>query len=139
MAKLSGNWMAVHLEENDTIRRDIEQPIELIQLRPKQRKDDFEPYCESFRPLNEEERLTLARKFANWQNYFSGGLISYQALPGGFTICNILLDNKLYTGCSHCIKTDRWLPIRGKMQAFRRAIEQSEGVEIPQQAQEGGM
>lgn len=97
------------------------------------RKDDFEPYCEPFRPINDEELKSIARSEANL--YFSDSsrsdfLVSYQALPGGFTICNILLDNKLYSGCSHCIKSDRWLPIRGKMNAFRRALEQSEGVEI---------
>ena len=98
----------------------------------RRRKDDFESYCEPFRQFNEEEFKSFVRMTKNTP-IESIVLVSYQALPGGFTICNILLDNKLYTGSSHCVKTDRWIPIRGKMQAFRRAIEQSEGVEIPQE------
>lgn len=105
--------------------------------KPTKRKDDFEPYCEPFRPLNEEEIKSIFRtvdlRIHLSDAAYSDYLVSYQAFPGGFTICNILLDNKLYSGSSHCVKTDRWLPIRGKMQAFRRAIEQSEGVELPQE------
>lgn len=103
----------------------ISSPI----LKPSRRKEDFEPYCEPFRAFNSDEFKSFVRLFKNvpMQDVC---LVSYQALPGGFTICNILLDNKLYSGCSHCIKSDRWLPIRGKMQAFRRALEQSGGVDI---------
>lgn len=99
------------------------------QASKRKRKDDFEPYCEPFRAFNSDEFKSFVRLFNNVPLQ-DACLVSYQALPGGFTICNILLNNKLYSGCSHCIKSDRWLPIRGQMNAFRRALEQSKGVEI---------
>ena len=95
------------------------------------RKDDFEPYTEPFRPFNEDELKSFVRLTYNTP-LEEICLVSYKALHGGFTICNILLNNRLFTGSSHCIKSDRWLPIRGKMIAFRRAFE-SEGVELPAQ------
>lgn len=104
------------------------------------RKENFEPYTEPFRPLNDEEVRSIVR--ANVGLIVSDAsrsdfLVSYQALTGGFTICNIILKNQyLYSGSSHCIKSDRWLPIRGKMNAFHRAL-QSEGVELPPEQTKG--
>lgn len=120
------------------------------------RKDGFVAYVEQFRPLNEAEQQTILRmktknpvlgrhaelsqitneELVRLQTYrfrvylIQSCLVSYRATQGGFTICNVLLEGRLFSGCSHCIKSDRWLPIRGKMQAFRRAVEQSEGVSI---------
>lgn len=95
-----------------------------------QRKDGFVPYVEPFRPLNEVESTTIYRlEFSPWVDYpISKFLVSYEATAGGFTTCAILLDGKLYLGSSHCSKVDRWLPIRGKMLAFRRALEHSQGI-----------
>lgn len=96
----------------------------------KRRKDDFKPYTEPFRPLNNDEVKSIARMGLRFLlRNFTIFLVSYQATTSGFTICNIILDNKLYSGSSHCSKVDRWLPIRGQMLAFRRALE-SEGVEL---------
>lgn len=96
------------------------------------RRKTFQPYCEPFRPLNDEEKRSVVRVSfvevkiaALWREF----QVSYQSHLGGFTICNILLNNKLYSGSSCCSKADRWLPIRGKMLAFRRAME-SEGVAV---------
>lgn len=111
-------------------RSDVEQMFLMIRRQP--RRIDFEPYTESFRTFNKSEYLSYFRT-GKKDTYPFIPLVSYQALSGGFTICNIIIDNKLYSGCSHCIKSDRWLPIRGKMNAFRRALEQSEGVDIPQE------
>lgn len=95
------------------------------------RRDDFEPYTEPFRPLNGEEILCISRITDSCSDW-SGFLVSYQALPGGFTICNVIdFSGRLFSGCSHCIKSDRWLPIRGKMNAFRRALEHSKGIDLP--------
>ncbi len=108
----------------------------LSQNRTRRRKDDFEPYTEPFRPLNYDEVKSIIRSESDFYVADSAGsefLVSYQAIPGGFTICNILVRGRLYSGCSHCIKSDRWLAIRGKMNAFRRALEQSEGVELSQE------
>lgn len=96
------------------------------------RKDNFDPYTEPFRPLNDEEVKSITRmetclhiSDASRSEF----LVSYQAITGGFTICNIFVNGRLFTGSSRCSKVDRWLPIRGKMNAFRRAL-QSEGVEL---------
>lgn len=107
-----------------------------LSLSPHRRKDDFKLYVEPFRPLNEVELKSITRIGSRLNAAFGWATedqisISYQAQMGGFTICNIILDNKLYSGSSHCLKTDRWLPIRGKMFAFRRALE-SEGMELLQ-------
>lgn len=116
-------------------------------VRSHRRKDNFEPYTEPFRPLNDDEVKSITRtkiervrkgeldhrevaKFIILDRY-SEYLVSYQALTGGFTICNIIVNGRLFSGSSHCIKSDRWLPIPGKMNAFHRAL-QSEGVELPQ-------
>lgn len=104
--------------------------VYLTTIKPRKRKDNFKPYTEPFRPFNEEEFKSFVRLTKNTP-LESVVLVSYQAQTGGFTICNIILDNKLYSGSSHCSKVDRWLPIRGQMLAFRRALE-SEGVELSQ-------
>lgn len=110
-------------------REDVKTMLSLVKLQT--RKVDFKPYVEPFRPLNGAESTAIHRlEFSPWIDYpISEFLISYQAQTGGFTICNIILDNILYSGSSHCSKVDRWLPIRGQMLAFRRALE-SEGVEL---------
>lgn len=114
------------------------------------RRKTFQLYCEPFRPFVREETTSLMRSEPGvilgqatpdktekhseliWSFFLDISkdcLVSYQSHLGGFTICNILLNGKLYSGSSCCSKLDNWLPIRGKMLAFRRALE-SEGVQI---------
>lgn len=97
------------------------------------RRKSFQLYCEPFRPLNAKETKSVARmvdlRIEIADATFREFQVSYQSNLGGFTICNILLNGKLYSGSSCCSKADRWLPIRGKMLAFRRALE-SEGVAV---------
>lgn len=117
-------------------RKDIKEMLAL--LKKQTRKQDFEPYVEPFRPLNEAEVKSIGRKFYSGLLFnmdlgdarLSDFRISYQAQVGGFTICNIIVNGRLYAGSSHCIKSDRWLKIRGQMIAFRRALE-SEGIVLP--------
>lgn len=100
-----------------------------ISTRPQRRRDNFKPYFEPFRTFNKEEykcHFRLGKK----DTYPIIPFVSYQALTGGFTICNIILDGKLYSGSSHCSKVDQWLPIRGQMLAFKRALE-STGITLP--------
>ncbi len=103
-----------------------------ISIKPQLRKESFLPYFELFRPLNEIELKTITRLF-RIDSLIDAAIhefkVSYQALTGGFTICNIIVNNQLYSGSSHCSKTDQWLPIRGQMLAFKRALE-STGIEL---------
>lgn len=97
------------------------------------RKDDFKPHCEQFRTLSEIEYLSLSRSEAAasklWVNgSFTHLRVAYETLPGGFTICLLKDSDMIYTGCSHCSKNDSWLFTRGKMKAFRRAVEHSGGI-----------
>ena len=105
-------------------------PYMMIMKTQKRRKNDFLPYFEPFRPLNEEEIKSIARTGVYFSREIDTFQVSYQALTGGFTICNIIVGCVLYSGSSHCSKTDQWLPIRGQMLAFKRALE-STGISLP--------
>lgn len=117
---------------NDQDARQVEDYF--YSRRPNVRRKSFELYSEPFRKLNAEECRSLFRvldlRIEMADASFSDFRVSYQSLLGGFTVCSVLLNGKLYSGASHCSKVDRWLKIRGQMQAFRRAIEQSQGVSI---------
>lgn len=105
-----------------------------ISVKPQRRRVDFVEYTEPFRPLNEIEIKSIVRMENLPRSICDAARsefsVSYQALIGGFTICNIILNGKLYSGSSHCSKVDRWLPIRGQMLAFKRALE-STGITLP--------
>lgn len=95
------------------------------------RRDDFRLVKEEFRKLNETEYLSLSRSESAtklWINDFTHLRVAYETLPGGFTICLLRDSDAIFTGCSHCSKNDNWLPVRGKMKAFRRAVEHSGGI-----------
>lgn len=98
------------------------------------RKVDFLPYFEPFRPLNDDETKSIVRMESLPVPLCDAAgdefQVSYQALTGGFTICNIIVNGQLYSGSSHCSKVDQWLPIRGQMLAFKRALE-STGIALP--------
>jgi hypothetical protein len=129
-----------------------------IIVKPQRRKANFRTYFEPFRPFNCDEITTILRyhpgsyllggevpshtttgeqircgselNYSNLYDIIQDCIVSYQALTGGFTICNIIVNGYLHSGSSHCSKIDQWLPIRGQMLAFKRALE-STGIELP--------
>lgn len=108
-----------------------------ISVKPQRRRVDFVEYTEPFRPLDADELKSISRLVREdclpipfCDAAIHEFQISYQALTGGFTICNIIVNGKLYSGSSHCSKVDQWLPIRGQMLAFKRALE-STGITLP--------
>ena len=59
-------------------------------------------------------------------------LISYETLPGGFTVCILVTGREqIYRGVSRRSYKDRHNPIRGRMLALRRAVLYSSPVVIP--------